>query len=156
MSLAVAEKACVDEGHPALFGHRLTEPGVTADTLTGVLLPPQAINRPSNTRAKHRPVTTEYLDTFRPASPSITTPAIGTVNGSQGRRLPARRGARMFAAAVFGPEVVMVSDTEVDPFVAGIDAGLKIQLVVASSPEQAYVIVAPKDVAGATGVTVKL
>jgi hypothetical protein len=120
----------------------------------GVLLP-QAINRLINPSAKHRPTMAEYLETLRPVSPTITTPAIGNVNGSQGKRLSARWCGCTFAAPVFGPEVVMVSVTGVDPLVPGIDAGLKMQLVVASSPEQANVTVAPKVVAGAIGATVK-
>jgi len=153
--LTVAVNACVDVGHPVLFGHRLAELGVTADTLTDELLP-QAIRKPSSPTARHMPTTVEYLETFFPAKFTATKPAIGSVKGSHGRRLSARR----LAPLTFGPEVVMVNVTGVDPFVPGIDVTVvpeiwKRQAVVASRPEQASVTGEPKVVAGATGATVK-
>lgn len=87
--LTVAVNACVDEGHlsAASLGQRLDVDGLTA-TLTGLLplLLLQAINRPINTSVWHRPTTAEYLDVLRPTRPTITTPAMGSINGNQGDR----------------------------------------------------------------------
>jgi hypothetical protein len=90
LPVTVAENAWVATGQFVLFGYRLAAPGVIVDTATGAELPPQAINSPISTSATPSPATIEYLDHFRPAKPTITTPAIGKVNGSHGIRLSAR------------------------------------------------------------------
>src|ERR1700733_1957400 len=157
--LTIAVKLCVDEGQPspASFGHRLAPVGVIA-TLTGLLPPPQAIDSPNNTSVRHSAPIAPTFDAFRPTNPTTTTPAIGSVNGNHGGRLPARLCRRTLSPPPFGPEVVMLSVTGVggdSGAPAESCAGLKTQFVVASSPQQANVTIDPKTVPGASGATVK-
>lgn len=110
----VAENVVVCGGQfvaPTTFGYRLALAGET-DTVIGGLLPPQAISKPSSTSDTHNPATAEYFHTLRPATPTSTTPAIGSVNGSHGERLLARC-CTAAPVPVFGPLVVMVICTSV-------------------------------------------
>jgi hypothetical protein len=70
---------------------------------------------PTSTSAKHMSAIAVRFDTFLPAfpriSPSITTPAMGSVRGSHGERLAARRRRTSDPVPVFGPAVVMVIET---------------------------------------------
>src|SRR5580698_11282060 len=83
--VTVAIKVTLWSGHPslALLGNK----GDWAATLTpigGELLPPQATRTPISRSATHRPAMAECFQTFRPAKPTMTMPASGKVNGSQG------------------------------------------------------------------------
>ncbi len=102
--------------------------------------PPQAIMKPSSRSEKHMRPMAERLDAFlltRPRiRPSITTPATGSVNGSQGdrERLSARRRTSD-PVPVFGPAVVMVIVTPVpvvEDVPAAIDGGVKVQRLLVS------------------------
>ena len=73
------------------------------------LPPPQATMNPSSPSPMHKLAIAECLDIFRPAT-SITMPAMGSVNGSQGERLSARRGI-VDPGPEFGPVLVMVKVT---------------------------------------------
>jgi hypothetical protein len=158
--LTLAVNVCVCAGQPsaASFGNRFTAVLGLTVKLTGGLLPPHAISNPSNASETHSPAAAEYLDTLRPANPASTMPAIGSVTGSHGKRLSARR-CKAAPAPVFGPLVVMVSETgiPVAPAVpAAMDGGLKTQLaVVSGKPVQAKVTATPK-VEVPNGVAVKL
>jgi hypothetical protein len=155
LPVTVAVNACVATGQPVLLGYRLAALGEIELTATGVELLPQAINSPINTTATPSPAAIEYLDHFRPTRPTITTPAIGNVNGSHGVRLSAR--FCILAPDVFGPEVVMVRVTGTvtgPPGVpAAMDAGLNTQTIVGSSPGQLKLTVAAKLLAPPAGVT---
>ncbi len=110
--------------------------GLTVKLTGGLLPPPHAISNPSSASDKHKPAVAEYFDTLRPAKPTITMPAIGTVNGSHGERLSARC-CKAAPAPVFGPLVVMVSCTTVAPepakiFVGSVCPVLKAQASVGS------------------------
>ena len=151
----LAVKFWVCEGQPVLFGYKLAVAGVTVTEMGG-WLPPHAINNPKRTSDTHSPATVECFETFFPANPTSTTPTIGNVKGSQGERLSARcRNAG--AGPVFGPFVVMVTDTGVAPAPAAIEVGLKTQAIVVSvgAKVQPNVTAAAKVVAGATGAAVK-
>ena len=56
------------------------------------------------------PATAECLETFLPTNPTITMPAIGNANGSQGERLSAWR-LIVGPGPEFGPVLVMVKVT---------------------------------------------
>jgi hypothetical protein len=155
LPVTVAVNACVADGQPALLGYKLAALGEIELTATGAELLPQAINRPISTSATPSAAPIEYLDHFRPARPTITTPAIGKVNGSHGIRLSAR--FCILAPDVFGPEVVMVRVTGTvtgPPGVpAAIEAGLNTQTIVGSRPGQLKLTVAAKLLAPPAGVT---
>jgi hypothetical protein len=95
----------------------------------------------SNSSEKHIRAIAERFDalllTLPRIRPSITTPAMGSVNGSQGEREPERLSDRRRScdpAPVFGPAVVMVMVTgvPVEAVPAAIDDGVKAQLVLVS------------------------
>lgn len=99
----------------------------------------------------------ESFERFRPAMPTITTPASGRVIGSHGRRLSARRCCCFFTLpAVFGPDVVMVRVTccgDVAPWAIV----LKPQVIVASGRLlHLKVTASAKVVAPPVAVTVKV
>src|SRR5271163_3317245 len=99
----------------------------------------------SNSSEKHIRAIAERFDalllTLPRIRPSITTPAMGSVNGSQGGREGEREPERLSdrrrscdPAPVFGPAVVMVMVTgvPVEAVPAAIDDGVKAQLVLVS------------------------
>ena len=120
--------------------------------VTGGWLPPQAIKSPRRASDAQRPAIAECLDIFRPARPTMTIPASGSVNGSHGERLSALRWDDP-AVPEFGPVVVMVRVTVWTPVVPAA-IGLAEQVTVASgTPLQTKVmgtVVVP------VGVTVKV
>jgi hypothetical protein len=72
------------------FANTVAPTGLTLTPTAGWLLLPQAIRNPISTNETHRPAIAECFDILRPNKPTITTPAIGKVNGSHGERLSAR------------------------------------------------------------------
>ena len=104
--------------------------------------PPQAIMKPSNRTEKHMRAIAERFDAFLLTlpriNPSMTTPAMGSVNGGHGERerLSARRRS-CAPVPVLGPVVEIVRVTCVAPEPAAICAGfdcpvLKAQLLFVS------------------------
>jgi len=122
-----------------LLGYRLDGvPWLTETAIGGgaLLLLPHAINNPASTSATQRLATTEYLDHLRPAKPTMTTPASGKANGSHGMRLSARRRS-CFLKPPAGPGPAVVMDRvmlapALAGLPAGIDVGLKVQLLFVS------------------------
>ncbi len=154
-----------------LLGYSVGFDDRVVTTMGGVLLPPpQAIRIPKSISATNRPAAAECRDTLRPAKPTMTMPARGNANGSQGERLSARRRwpAPWPAPGVAGPgpAVAICSVTWVNPLVAGImlftiPVPEKVQLVAVSVGSlglkllQLRVTGAPKLVAGDAGATEK-
>jgi hypothetical protein len=108
----VAVNFAVCSGQPLLFGNRLA--GVPELTLTdtgGALLPPpppQATRTPKSARETQRPLTTEHLDTLRPARPKTAIPASGNASGNHGAR-PFAACRRAAPAGGLGPVVTMLT-----------------------------------------------
>ena len=120
--------------------------------VTGGLLPPQAIKSPRRASDAQRPALAECLDIFRPARPTMTIPASGSVNGSHGERLSA---LRFWDAAVpeFGPVVVMVRVTVWTPEAPAAIEGAEQVTVASGTPLQTKVM---GSVVVPVGVTVKV
>lgn len=150
----LAVKACVDDGHPVLFGQRLADAGLNATVTGGLLPPPQAMNVARTASAKHVNIADD-LGTLRPQKPSATTPASGKVKGSHGERLSERWRFTVPPGIWFGPVVAIVRLTVCVPVVPdGIEAGVNMQLLVASIPEHAKVTSVANVPAGVVEVTV--
>jgi hypothetical protein len=113
VTVAVSDE--VDVGQFVSLGQILVGLALTV-TLTGVLLlPPQAIMKPTSASEKHRrPMAEPFVTfplTFPRIRPSITTPAMGSVSGSHGERLGERLADRWRSSVgipEFGPVVFMV------------------------------------------------
>lgn len=117
------------------------------------MLPPQAIKSPSRASDAQRPAIAECLDIFRPAKPTMTIPASGNVNGSQGGRFSALRRWG-FTVPEFGPMVVMVRVTVWTPVAPAAIAGAEQVTVVSGRPLQTKVM--GNVVGGLVGVTLKV
>ena len=147
----VFEVNCLVAPSDTLAGLGLT---VTAGGGGGPELPPppQATSNPSSMSETHKPARAECLDTLRPTMPIINTPASGSVNGSHGPRLSARRG---LTVPVLGPVVVMVKVT----VVAGSPAWIclsKPQVVRAGFVFPQEIVTSLVKIPDPTGVAVKL
>jgi hypothetical protein len=89
---------------------------------------------PASASETHAMAIAERFDIFLLARPSITTPAMGSANGSHGERLSARR-RNCVPVSVFGPTVATVIETAVpvgEDVPAAIDGGVKTQLLFVS------------------------
>lgn len=169
--LTVAVYCCVcGAGHefPASLAYKFAAAlGVTL-TLTaggggGVEPPPQAISIPSKHKDTNNPASAEYLEILRPAKPANRMPAIGRANGHKGEREPfwaCRPSCGLVPVPWFGPVDLIESVTLVAPAPAAIDAGVKVQLLLARvgsvGLKLQLKVTFPRNVLWLVGVAVKL
>jgi hypothetical protein len=151
----LAVNGWVEEGHPALFGHRLAAVGAIPIVTGALPPPPHATRTPIKMNDKNIPMEAGF-EIRRPARPTTKSPVTGIVKGIHGYRLSARFRRLAPAGAWFGPAVLMVRLTVCVPDVpAAIEVGEKTQVLVGSIPAHENVTAAVNVPAGTVGATVK-